>query len=84
MEGPPSSIDIASVITTTTIILQYIIFLLWLRITIYFLGDILNFCQYITTIVTRVVDSIVGGRRATRRADQGQVGAVGARRICLW
>ena len=53
--------NLSTLISTLTSGLQLVIFLLWLHITIHYLGDILNVARVITTRVIEGIDSIILG-----------------------
>src|SRR6056300_1471702 len=62
-------LDISTIITIVTTTLHLISFLLWLNITLYYIGDITHYC-------TLIIELIVGG--GNRRG-----GGVGVRRLLL-
>lgn len=64
-----SQLDISTIITIVTTTLHLISFLLWLNITLYYIGDITHYC-------TLIIELIVGG--GDRRG-----GGVGVRRLLL-
>ena len=63
-------LDISKIITIVTTTLHLIAFLLWLNITLYYIGDITHYC-------TLIIELIVGGETKKR------VGGVGVRRLLL-
>ena len=63
-------LDISTIITIVTTTLHLISFLLWLNITLYYIGDITHYC-------TLIIELIVGGETKKR------VGGVGVRRLLL-
>ena len=63
-------LDISTIITIVTTTLHLIAFLLWLNITLYYIGDITHYC-------TLIIELIVGGETKKR------VGGVGVRRLLL-
>ena len=63
-------LDISTIITIVTTTLHLISLLLWLNITLYYIGDITHYC-------TLIIELIVGGETKKR------VGGVGVRRLLL-
>ena len=63
-------LDISTIITIVTTTLHLISFLLWLNITLYYIGDITHYC-------TLIIELIVGGETKKR------VGGVGEQRLLL-
>ena len=67
-------LDLSRIVEAVTAALHAVIFLLWARITLHHLGDILTFCSHLVAKIGESLESIGGERRRA---------LLGVREVCF-